>query len=177
MKKFSLALFGTYFLPVLVGALIFFVCMYFEKIRLEDVFTFYKTNMRASLFAGFLTMGSFLLSLKTGIVIKIKENVYDKDSYQTRVREAQAEGVSTTFYGPLKRLSKLLSIAVVAALSSAALQLTLGLYSAWWSAAICLSAASMALAFLLVAFALIQANLSTWFDFLEDEASKAKEKR
>jgi hypothetical protein len=35
----------------------------------------------------------------------------------------------------------------------------------------------MALAFLLVAFALIQANLSTWFDFLEDEASKAKEKR
>jgi hypothetical protein len=177
MKSISRKELCIFTLPLLIGTAVFVVCVYMQFNQLINVAEFFQKNMRASLFAGFLTMGSFLLSLKTGIVIKIKENVYDKEVYQEQVDEAQAEGLSTTVYGPLKRLSRMLSTAVFASLLAATLQLTLGLHSSWWAAATCLSAASIALTFLLTAFALIQLNLATWFNFLEDEAEKAKEKR
>lgn len=166
-----------YILPLLVGALVFFICIYLEKRECVNITDFYQKNMRASLFAGCLTMGSFLLSLKTGIVIKIKENVYDKAGYQKKVDEAQAEGVITSVYGPLRRLSEVLSAAVFSALLASVLQLTVGLASYWWSTAICLCMASVALTLLLSAFFLIQANLAKWFEFLDEEAVKAKENR
>jgi hypothetical protein len=172
-----LKIISIYIVPLVIGASIFGICIFLEKIHLVSVVDFYQRNMRGSLFAGFLTLGSFLLSLKTGIVIKIKENVYDKDTYQKKVDEAQEQGIKVTVYGPLRRLSAVLSAAVFAALLAAALQLTVGLFSVWWTAAICLSAAGIALTLLLTAFVLIQANLSKWFEFLEEEAVKAKEKR
>lgn len=181
MSKFSpkpnLITLVIWILPLLTGVIVFAICAYLEKKVCVNITDFYQKNMRSSLFAGFLTMGSFLLSLKTGIVIKIKENVYDKEVYQEKVDEAQAEGVITSVYGPLRHLSKVLSAAVFAALLASVLQLTVGLISSWWAAATCLSAASVALALLLTAFILIQANLSKWFEFLDEEAVKAKEKR
>jgi hypothetical protein len=42
---------------------------------------FYGENIRGSLFTGFLTLGGFLLSLKTFIIVKMKENVYDDERY------------------------------------------------------------------------------------------------
>lgn len=166
----------TYGIPFVVGVLVFVLCLRLDKCG-TDVADFYQKNMRASLFAGFLTLGSFLLSLKTGIVIKIKENVYDKPSYQEKVDKALASGVKTTVYAPLRRLSKLLSAAVLSALLASLLQLTLGLFSDWWASAICLSMAALALAYLLEAFALIQKNLWDWFDYLDDEATKAQADR
>lgn len=167
----------TYGAPVVVGALVFALCFHLEQSGKANVADFYQEKMRASLFAGFLTLGSFLLSLKTGIVIKIKENVYDKTGYQEKVDKAQASGVNTTVYAPLRRLSKLLSAAVLSALLASMLQLTLGLFSAWWAAATCLSMAAIALTYLLEAFALIQKNLWDWFDYLDDEAEKAQADR
>lgn len=167
----------NYVAPFVVGALIFVLCLRLEQLCIADVAEFYQKNMRASLFAGFLTLGSFLLSLKTGIVIKIKENVYDKLGYQEKVDKAQATGVQTTVYAPLRRLSKLLSAAVLSVLFASALQLTLGLFSMWWAAAICLSMAAIALTFLLEAFVLIQKNLLDWFEFLDEEATKASSDR
>jgi len=164
----------TYGAPFIVGALVFALCHYLERCGIANVADYYQKNMRASLFAGFLTLGSFLLSLKTGIVIKIKENVYDKPGYQEKVDEAQASGVKTTVYAPLRRLSKLLSAAVLSALLASMLQLTLGLFSIWWAAATCLAMAALALTYLLEAFALIQKNLWDWFEYLDDEAEKAK---
>lgn len=163
--------------PFVVGALVFVLCLRLEQLCIADVAEFYQKNMRASLFAGFLTLGSFLLSLKTGIVIKIKENVYDKPSYQEKVDKAQAAGIQTTVYAPLRRLSKLLSAAVLSALFASTLQLTLGLFSMWWAAATCLSMAAIALMFLLEAFGLIQKNLWDWFEFLDDEAISASSDR
>ncbi|MBT0959869.1 hypothetical protein [Denitromonas iodatirespirans] len=42
---------------------------------------YYVENIRGHLFAGFLALGGFLLSLKTFIVVTMKENVYDDEKY------------------------------------------------------------------------------------------------
>lgn len=168
---------STYLIPILIGIGIFLTCAYLQLELNEDVAKFYKENMRASFFAGFLTLGSFLLSLKTGIVIKIKENVYDKEAYQKKVSDAKTAGSSQTVYGPLRRLSKVLSAAVFAALLASVMQLTVGLLSTWWAAALCLSVAAFAIAMLLAAFLLIQVNLFSWFANLDDEAETAHKKR
>jgi hypothetical protein len=62
-----------------VAALVFGIIYYLSITNgAAQIVDYYQKNMRASMFTGFLTAGSFLLSLKTGIVIKIKESVYYK---------------------------------------------------------------------------------------------------
>lgn len=134
----------------------------------ENVQQFYAANLRGSLFAGFLTLGSFLLSLKTGIVIKIKEGLFDSADYKKRLDERRALNPSLTAYGPLRRLNRLLSNAVLSALIAAALQLTVGLIPHWTAAAFCMACAVFSLALLLSSFYLIQSNLNIWFDLIDE---------
>lgn len=134
-----------------------------------DIVNFYQSNLRSSLFAGFLTMGGFLLSLKTGILIRIKETLYDSKEYDIRYKESLSLGPRTGRYDPLRRLSFVLSIAVLSCLVASALQFTLGLLSTWWATSVCVSIAVFAMSALFVSFKLIQDNLLIWFDFLEDQ--------
>jgi len=156
-----------------------FVIVYAMSIEngADNVVEFYQKNMRASMFTGFLTAGSFLLSLKTGIVIKIKESVYDKESYQERVSKAIDLGSNVTFYGPLKRLSRVLSAAVFTALIASLSQLTIGLRMEWQAMATCLAIAALAFSLLVAAFLLIQVILRDWFQNFDDDAKKAHQKR
>lgn len=158
-----------YSLPAALALLVFFAISAFALYcPLAKVQEFYATNLRGSLFAGFLTLGSFLLSLKTGIVIKIKEGLFDSADYKKRLDERRALNPSLTAYGPLRRLSRLLSNAVLSALIAAALQLTVGLIPHWIAAAICMACAVFSLALLLSSFYLIQSNLNIWFDLIDE---------
>lgn len=165
----------VYVIPILLGVGVFFLCRYMEVDLAIDIVTFYADKMRGSIFTGFLTLGSFLLALKTGILIKIKEGVYDKEDYQKKVREPGLLGISTV-YGPLRRLSRLMSIAVLSALITSSLQLTLGLISDWRATAACLSIASFSISVLIASFISIQFNLGIWFDLMEDNVSNAEKK-
>lgn len=161
----SLAVYGA---PLAVFAIVLAVCYYYNSNMMDvELFDFYEENLRGSLFAGFLTLGSFLLSLKTGIVIKIKEGVYDKAEYQSEVQSRPTSKKILSVYGPLKRLSRALAWSVGLSIVTASLQLTLGLYPVWWAAAVCLASAAAAIAFLLCSFILIQIALSDWFTWLE----------
>lgn len=165
-KELKFAEVLTYLVPLVFSIVVFVLCFFIEAEQ-GGVAMFFAEKMRASIFAGFLTLGSFLLALKTGIVIKIKEGVYDKKEYQEKILSA-AELAGATIYGPLRRLSRLLSVAVFSALSTSALQLSLGLLTYWWAASICLSVATFALLVVMASFLLIQANLGTWFDLMEE---------
>jgi len=165
---------AIYLTTLCLGVTVFFLCraLYCSGI---DITTFYSEKMRASLFSGFLTLGSFLLALKTGIVIKIKEGVYDKPDYQKKIHNTPELVGKVTIYGPLRRLSRLLSVSVLTALITSASQLTIGLISDWRASAICLSLASFSILVLLASFVVIQQNLGTWFDLMEDGAKPASE--
>lgn len=167
--KSSLRRWWIYMLPMLFALLAFLACTWLVLGPGWAIADFYAKNMRGSLFAGYLTLGSFLLSLKVGIVIKIKEALFDNPAYKKHVARNKGElNARLSSYGPLRRLSQLLSWSVFSALICATLQMTVGLIPHWLATAVCLSAATFAMFMLLSSFILIQMNLSDWFDFIEE---------
>jgi hypothetical protein len=132
-----------------------------------DVFAFYSASMRGSFFAGFLTIGGFMLSLKTFVLVKMKEGLYDSVAYRQMAEEMRGVGYREDIYAPLRRLSDLLFFAILSALITSALQLTLGLWRAWWSAAVCGGFAGGTLLLLLFSLVQIKRNLNTWFESLD----------
>jgi len=70
-------------------------------------------------------------------------------------------------YAPLKELSDLLYYAILAAILSAVLQMSLGLYSHWIASIICVWSALYAVILLVSSLILIKQNLDTWFSYLE----------
>jgi hypothetical protein len=161
----------VYGLPILVFGVVVYICWTISQGPTGgQLFDYYEKNLRGSLFAGFLTLGSFLLSLKTGIVIKLKEGIYDKDAYRAEVATARHGNRKISYYGPLQRMSRVLALSVLLSLTTATLQLSVGLYQSWIAAAICLATAAAAITFLLCSYALIQLALRDWFARLETES-------
>lgn len=147
----------------------------FELSQISDcLFDFYAKNLRGSLFAGFLTLGGFLMSLTTFIVVNMKKEVFDKDQYERQWKSSLANNKKTDQmrYGPLRYLSTTLFVSIVACISTATLQLTLGLVSSGWSVLVCVWAAAVAIAFILRSLTLIKQNLNSMFDFLDEEQRK-----
>lgn len=132
---------------------------------------FYAKNLRGSLFAGFLTLGGFLMSLKTFIVVNMKKEVFDKPEYEKLWLSAKANNPHTAGmrYGPLRYLASTIFIAIVCCISTATAQLTLGLFPCFWTAVICLWAAAVAIGVIIRSLLLIRENLNRMFEFLDEE--------
>jgi hypothetical protein len=143
----------------------------------QHVATFYGTSLRGSLFSGFLGLGGFLLSLKTFIVVKMKEGLYDHKLY--RARHAEAKKANPTkalpLFAQLGKLRTLLFASIISSLLTAVLQITVGLADNDAAAAICLGAGGFTLALLGRSLYEINGNLRRWFEYLEIDADE-KEK-
>lgn len=139
--------------------------------EIDWFFHFYATNLRASLFAGFLTLGSFLVAVNTFIVVNLKKEVYEHKLYKKRVQDARRSDPKASFFGPLRRLSELLFAAILLALVTAISQLTVGvLIPHWGSALFCLCLAGITVVLLLFVLWQIRQNLNDLFVFLEAAA-------
>lgn len=132
----------------------------------ERFVEYYQKNLRGDLFAGFLSVGGFLLSLKTFVVIKLKENVYDHDSYKKIFSQNKLLDSSLEQYAPLQRLSEFLFWSVLSSISAAAAQLTLGLVDNFACVVIAISAAVFALSILFTSLLLIKSCLDDYFEFI-----------
>lgn len=130
---------------------------------------YYADNIRGHIFAGFLAMGGFLLSLKTFIVVNIKQSLYDNEEYQKKWRASKKRNPngSKTLYAPLKELSDLLYFAIAACLFSAIVQMTLGLYENLWAALICIYTCVLASTLLFESLRVIKNNLDSWFEHID----------
>lgn len=139
--------------------------------RLNDFWAFFNVNIRASLFAGFLSLGGFLLSLKTFIIVNMKKDVFETEKYKA-AWESQSKLDKTGSIGkrfdPLRELSSVLFAAIVSAIGAAVLQITVGLLDSFWASFICLWAATFATMLLLACLWLIKANLNIMFAHLDD---------
>lgn len=107
--------------------------------------------------------------MKTFIVIKLKENLYDSRFYQAQLSDWRQLNPNLSHYGPLQRLSTLLFAAVAMSLTTSFCQITIGLIDTTWALAVCFSFAGVTL--LLVIFSLIMSrkSLMLWFNAIEDE--------
>lgn len=133
----------------------------------------YAQNLRGSLFTGFLTIGGFLYSAHTFIVIHMKKELYDSDHYKTKVKKIkELSGDSKSMYQPLRNSSRLLLFAVMLSLVTSVCQLTLGLVDRNWAAAICVTLAVLTFGILTTCVVVMTGNMKDWFDSLE-EAEKS----
>ncbi len=141
-------------------------CLYsFVQDRMELV-AFYEKNLRGNLFAGLLTVGGFLLSLKTFILIKLKDNVYDHDKYKELFNEQKKLDSTIKLYDPLKNLSDFLFWSVLSTISAAIAQLTIGLFGSYYLTLFAIWISAFALAILICSMFLIKSSLDDWFKFI-----------
>lgn len=144
----------------------------------KNVVEFYGSSLRASLFSGFLGLGGFLLSLKTFIVVKMKEGLYDHKLYRARYAETKKAnpGNAGQLFDQLGKLRGLLFASIVCSLITATLQITLGLAEHRVAVILCLAAAGFTIAMLAQSLIQINGNLQTWFQYLEIDAQEQEKK-
>lgn len=142
---------------------------------LELVPDYYAKNIRGSLFTGFLTVGSFLLSLKAFIVVKLKENIFDSAVYKEKLRERRKLNRDLTLYGPVRRLSLLLFVSISSAITASVSQLTIGLIERWEATLFCAFVSVFAISMLLSTLLLIKSTIDEWLDYLEEAHDQAEQ--
>lgn len=164
MKLFFSILIGSIILSSIAAYLLL------ERIAPEATtwINIYYTQARVPMFAGFLTLGSFLLTLQTAIIQRLKE-AYDSADHARKVEQLRNKGKSVRYYGSLQRLGIALSTNVILALLTALMQMTLGFVQQSWSTAICIGFGLIALS--LVIYLTIQLVLAhhQWFKKIEDD--------
>ncbi len=133
-----------------------------------DIYTFYKMNIRSYFFMAFITMGGFLLSLKTFIVINIKKELYDCDQYKKRFAENKEINPDLKLYGPLIRLGNFLIYCVIFSILTSVSQLTIGLIPNSYASMFCIALACGTVVWVFQAWWEIKQSLSSWFDILKD---------
>lgn len=135
----------------------------------------YQDSARTPLFTAFFTVGSFLLTLKTAILQRLKE-AYDRDDYKELYLEHKESKPNARFYAALERLSLALATSVIFTLVTSASQMVLGFSTSTWLIAVCTGLATTAI--LLVAFLTIQMFLAhrDWFHKIEADMQKELKK-
>lgn len=141
---------------------------YYRCLEFNKFSGFYALSLRGSLFAGFLTLGGFLMSLKTFIIVNMKKEVYDSPAYVKRFDTLKLTSPSISRYKPLKALSDVLFVTILSCLSTSVMQLTVGLVENFYASLLCLMAAAGSIALLAWTLYLIRANLQDMFNHLDD---------
>ncbi|MCW1885541.1 hypothetical protein OKA04_12445 [Luteolibacter flavescens] len=132
----------------------------------------FAASARTPIFSGFLTMGSFLLAMKTNILARLKES-YDTETHRLeflRRNSFKPRAEWERFYAPLERLSSVLGWNVIACLATSLLQMTMGfwLHPIGFGACVGLAGACLALLTYLT-FELMRSHRA-WFDTINAKA-------
>ncbi|QIL71684.1 hypothetical protein G7048_15765 [Diaphorobacter sp. HDW4B] len=133
----------------------------------EKAVIFYGNNVRASLFTGLLTVGSFLLSMKVFIVVKFKETVFDTEWYKKRLEDRRKIDPQIEHYAPVRNLSRVLFMAIASAIVGSLSQVTIGLIPHVAALTFCVVTASFAGAMLVQTLLLVRRILTEWLDHTE----------
>lgn len=142
------------------------------------IYEFYSTNLRGSLFTGFLALGGFLMSAKTFIIVNMKKEVYESKSYEENWLDGlKLNGADsyTPLYFPLRRLSNIIFYTISSCFIASVSQLTIGLLSFVPAVMVCLFTVVVAVCFLMLSLYLIKKNLATMFDYLDKSSVKKME--
>lgn len=141
--------------------------LFLDQCDQKIILNAFQDHLREPLFSGLLTVAAFLFSLKTFIIVTMKENVYATKEYGERLDELKKLDNSLKRYGPLEDFSTLLFLSVLISLSAAVIQFTVGLFDRPWAAAISIDSAIWSLIMILVSLLYMQRNLWAWFKILD----------
>lgn len=133
-----------------------------------DLVDFHK-QLRGNLFAAFLTLGGFLLSMTTWIITRLHEKHYESDRYRKRHETMAALDKKRAggLLDPLHRLTGVLMTCVLCSIGCAPMQLILAAASSPWAAAVACGFGLALVALAIFAWWLVWKNLRAYFDLLE----------
>lgn len=134
----------------------------------------YDLNLRQALFSSLFSLAAFLFAMKTFIVVKMKEGLYDTPEYKIIIQQKRQRNPNHSFYGSLRRLSSFLTYSIFSAIIGALAQITIGFIKTPFYVCIALSLAAVSVALLIISIILSSFNLNNWFDKLEEKAKKEK---
>lgn len=174
MKKFSVACCALFALTIAAsGGWIHYVAP-FLGCSTERAIDLYQQNARTPIFSGFITMGSFLLALKTNILGRLKET-YDTPEYRCEYRADRKNngvGEKKKYYESLERLSEALGWNIFLCFLTALFQMTLGFVYSFYSPTVCMGFAIGCLMLLMYLTFILMRTHQEWFDLIEGEMQK-----
>lgn len=144
--------------------------LYFTGNIASVLHSFYIDNkLQMPLFSGLLTVGAFLLSMKTFIIFKLKECLYDNLDYIKNCKKSLVGDTSKyDHYIGLKQLSDYLSIGIFGSLVSSFLNIGIGFTGSKITSVICISFSFVTISILIFAWYLVSKNLRDWLDLLNN---------
>ncbi|HGG6556611.1 TPA: hypothetical protein ACJG76_004810 [Salmonella enterica subsp. diarizonae serovar 61:i:z] len=129
----------------------------------EKFYDFYHKNLRGYLFSGFISVGSFLLSLHTFVIVNLRDKVFATDEYKKSYSEAlnisQEDVKECELFRPLNNLSSFINASILLSLITAISQFTLGLSTNLYACLCCVWLAIMTICFLLHCLIIIRENI------------------
>ena len=139
---------------------------------------YFDKKLQIPLFSGLLTVGTFLLTMKTFIIFKIKESLYDNPEY-IKISQQSLMSCSEHYdhYKGLKELSDYLSISILGALLGSICNISIGFIYSPLSSIICISISVCTIVLLLYAWHLVWQNLRDWLNILENPANPIQASR
>lgn len=126
------------------------------------------SKIRPSLFTGFLTVGGFLLSLKTLILVQLRKDVYDSPDYIALIEDNKKDDPKISRYAPLKNLGEFMLWSVFSAVFTSIVHLFLAFVTRRLCIIFSLSLSFTTLALVIRAWIAIRTSLHVWFRTLKD---------
>lgn len=126
-------------------------------------FEFYHKNLRGYLFSGFISVGSFLLSLHTFVIVNMKDKVFNTPEYRAHFSEATGVKIDdikeSDLYKPLDNLSSFINISIWLSITTAIAQFTIGLSTNFYACIFCVWLAILTICFMLQSLTIIRENI------------------
>lgn len=125
-------------------------------------------KLQGSLFTGFLTIGGFLLTLKTFILVQLREKLFDSEAYKKHYVKMKELDPKLSLYAPLKNLGNFLLYSVVFSIATSFTHLTVGFIPNEYAAIFCFAMSFCTLSLVLRAWLAIRKALNVWFENMND---------
>lgn len=147
---------------VIISAIIFFALRSLATFD-SGFYDFYAKSLRGYFFSGFISVGSFLLSLHTFVIVNLKDKLFSSEHY--RKRYANSKNIKVTdiiekdILKPLDRLSSFINISIWLSISTAIVQFTIGLAPYSFVSIFCIWLGLLTILFMLNSLILIRINI------------------
>lgn len=126
----------------------------------------YDKSLRTPLFTAFLTLGSFLLALKTNIVQRLQA-AYESAEHENNYMLLRETNRNALYYGGLSRLAQALALNVASAIVASISQMAFGFVGTPWATSLCFTTAAVTLGLSLYLWLQIVMAHRDWFDSIE----------
>ncbi len=160
---------GIVYITVVLWLVVVVVTATTFYLSFENLHNLYQSKLQVAMFAGFLTIGGFLLTLKSFVVIQFKKELFEKEYYRSAHKASHGTYSGKTYYRPLKDLAELLLVSVVLSLITSFIQITIGFLNSNSISAICIGSGIATLFLVVFLWYFVRWNILEMFKWWEKD--------